>query len=156
MVEIGPERAVVPDFPAGEAVFVAQIADAPVGGVGKAVALDAAEGAAHAFGDVGAAVVGDDEAAARNQIDEALEGGLDGFEVGVDVGVVELDVGEDERVGKVVEELGALVEEGGVVLVAFDDEGARGAKLEAGAEVFRDAADEERRLERGISRAATW
>ena len=103
-----------------------------------------------ALGHVFAAVVGDDEAAARDEIDEALEGGLDGFEIGVDVGVVELDVGEDERVGKVVEELRTLVEEGGVVLVAFDDEGARGAQLEAGAEVFCDAADEERRLERGI------
>ena len=64
--------------------------------------------------------------------------------------MVELDVGEDERVGKVVEELGAFVEEGGVVLVAFNDEGARGAELKAGAEVLCDAADEERGLERGI------
>ena len=64
--------------------------------------------------------------------------------------MVELDVGEDERVGKVVQELRAFVEEGGVVLVAFDDEGARGAQLKAGAEVFRDAADEEGWLERGI------
>ncbi len=148
--EFGPRDAVAIHFPARLAVFVTQIADAPVGGVGKAVALDAAEGAADAFGHVRAAVVGDDEAAARNQIDEALEGGLHGFEVGVDVGVVEFDVGEDERVRKVVEELGAFVEEGGVVLVALDDEGARGAELKAGAEVFRDAADEERGLERGI------
>ena len=79
-----------------------------------------------------------------------LNARLDGVEIGVDVGVIELDVGEDERVRKVVEELRALVEEGGVVLVAFDDEGARGAQLKAGAEVFRDAADEERRLKRGI------
>ena len=132
------------------AVVVAQIADLPVGGIAESVAFDGAEGAADAFGDVGAAVVGDDEAAARNEIDETLEGGLDGFEIGVDVGVVELDVSEDERVRKVVEELGALVEEGGVVLVAFDDEGARGAELEAGAEVFSDAADEKRGLERGM------
>ena len=138
------------NFPAHAAGFVAEIADAPVGRIGESVALDAAEGAAHAFGHVWAAVVGDDEAAARNEIDEALEGGFDGFEVGVDVGVVELDVGEDERVGKVVEKLGALVEEGGVVLVAFEDEVARGTELKARAEIFRDAADEERRLKRGI------
>ena len=93
------------------------------GGVREAIALDAAEGVADALGHVFAAVVGDDEAAARNQIDEALEGGFHGVEIGVDVSVVELDVGEDERVGKVVEEFGAFVEEGGVVLVAFDDEG---------------------------------
>ncbi len=117
---------------------------------GESVALDAAERAGYAFGDVGAAVVGDDEAAARNEIDEALESDLDGFEIGVDVGVIELDVGEDERVGKVVEELWALVEEGGVVFVAFDDEGARGAELKAGAEVLRYATDEEGRLERRI------
>ena len=110
---------------------------------GEAVALDAAECAADALGDVGAAIVGDEQAAARDEIDEALECGLHGFEVGVDVGVVEFDVGEDERVRKVVEKLGALVEEGGIVFVALDDEGARGAKLKAGAEVFCNAADEE-------------
>ena len=75
---------------------------------------------------------------------------FDGFEIGVDVGVIEFDVGEDQRVGKVVQKLRSLVEEGGVVFVAFDDEGARGPQLKAGAEVFRHAADEERRLERGI------
>ena len=61
---------------------------------------------------------------------------LTAFEIGVDVGVVELDVREDERVRKVVEEFGAFVEEGGVVLVAFDDEVARGAELEAGSRSF--------------------
>ena len=86
---------------------------------------------ATAFGDVGAAVVGDEAAAARDEVDQALEGGLDGGEVGVDVGVVELDVGEDGGVGEVVQELGALVEEGGVVLVAFEDEGA-GVGADAG------------------------
>jgi hypothetical protein len=66
---------------------------------------------AHTFGHVGAAVVGDDEAAARDEIDQTLESNLDGFEIGVDVGVIELYVSEDERCGKVVEELRALVEE---------------------------------------------
>ncbi len=84
------------------------------------------------------------------RLTRSLNARLDGFKIGVDVGVVELDVGEDERVGKVVEKLWALVEEGRVVLVALNDEGARGAQLEAGAEVLRHAADEERRLERGI------
>ena len=81
-----------------------------------------------------------------DEVDHAFEGGLDGVEVGVDVGVVELYVGEDGDVGKVVEELGTLVEEGGVVLVAFEDEGAGGrVDVEAGAEVFGYAADEEAR-----------
>ena len=130
--------------------LIAEIADPPVGGVSKSVALDGTEGAAHTLGDVGTAVVSDDEAASRNEIDEAFEGCFDGFEVGVDVSVVELNVREDERSGKVVEELGALVKERSVVLVALEDEVARGAELEARSEVLRDAADEERRLKRGI------
>ena len=83
------------------------------------------------------------QAAARHQIDEPLECDLHRFEIGVDVGVVELNVREDQRVGKVVQKLRPLVEEGRVVFVAFEDEGARGTKLKAGAEVLRDAADQE-------------
>ena len=78
ILKIGPGDAAAPDLPARAADSVAEIADAPVGGVGESVALDGAEGVAHTFGDVGAAIVGDDEAAARNEIDEALEGGFDG------------------------------------------------------------------------------
>ena len=59
-------------------------------------------------------------------------------------------MGEDERVGKVVEEFWALIEEGSIVLVAFDDESARGPEMKAGAEVLRYASDEEGRLERRI------
>ena len=64
--------------------------------------------------------------------------------------MIELHVSEDQRIGKVVQELRTLVEEGRVVLVALDDERARGAQLKAGAEVLRHAADQERRLERRI------
>ena len=64
-----------------------------------------------ALGDIFIAIVSDDEAAAGNEIDEALESGFHGVEVGVDIGVVELDVGEDEGVWEVVEELWALIEE---------------------------------------------
>ena len=88
------------------------------------------------------ASIGNDEAAARDKIDEALECGFHRFEIRVDVGVIELDMSEDQRVREVVEKFRAFVEEGGVVLVAFDDEGARGAKLKAGAEVLGHAADE--------------
>ena len=85
-----------------------------------------------------------------------LKAVLTAGEVGVDVGVVELDVGEDGGVGEVVEELGALVEEGGVVLVAFEEEGPRlradagGADHEGGAEVLGDASDEEGWGELGV------
>ena len=129
--ELCPRSAAAIDFPLRLPVYVAQIADAPVGGIRKSVALDGAEGAADAFGHILASIVSDDKPAARNQIDEALEGGLHCFEVGVNVGVVEFDVRENERVGEVVEKFGAFVEEGGVVLVAFDDEWLRGTKLEA-------------------------
>ena len=83
------------------------------------------------------------QTAARDKIDEALECSLHCFEIGVDIGVIELNVREDQRVRKVVQKLRALVEEGGVVFVAFNDEGARGTQLKAGAEVLRNAADEE-------------
>ncbi len=111
----------------------------------ESVTFNGTEGVADTFGDVGSGIEGDDAAAARDEIHEALERGLHGVQIAVDVGVVELDVGEDERVGKVVHELGTLIEEGGVVLVAFEDEGAAIAELEAGAEVFGDASDEEGR-----------
>ena len=148
--KIGPRNAGALNCPVHAAGFVAEIANAPVGGVRKPVALDGTEGAAHTFSDVGAAVVGDDEAAARDEIDEALESNLDGFEIGIDVGVVELNVRENERCGKVMEEFRAFVEEGCIVLVALEDEVAGGAELKACAEVLRDAADEERRLKQWI------
>src|ERR1019366_1834557 len=139
--EFRPERVVMPHFPAGTAVFMAKIAHLPVGLSAEAIALYAAKCAADAFGDIGAAVVGDQESAARHEIDEAFERDFDCLEVSVDVRVIKLDVGENKRVWKIVKEFRALVEEGGVVFIAFDDEYARGAKLKAGAEIFCDATD---------------
>ena len=81
---------------------MAQIADLPGCIVAESVALHAAQSMGYALGDILASVVGHDEAAAGNKIDEALECCLDGIEVGVDVGVVEFDMGEDEGVGEVV------------------------------------------------------
>ena len=60
--EVGPGGVVAEDLPAGAVVYVAEILDAPVGGLREAVALDGAEGVGDAVGDVGAAVVGDDDA----------------------------------------------------------------------------------------------
>ncbi len=88
----------------------------------KAVALHRTEGSLHAFADVLAAVPGDDSPAARNQIDQALEGKLHRFQIAIDIGVVELNRGEDHRVGKVMQKLRSLVEESRVVFIAFDDE----------------------------------
>jgi hypothetical protein len=63
-----------------------------VSSFGKSVALNAAQRAGNALGHVFVAVVSNNEAAARNQVDEPLERGLYGIEVGVDVGVIELNV----------------------------------------------------------------
>ena len=92
------------------------------------------------------AVESDDPSAARNQIHEALERGLDGIEIFVDIGMIELDGGEDDRVGKVMQELRSLVEESGVVLVAFQNEMFSLSEMKAGAKVFCDSADQKRWL----------
>ncbi len=49
-----------------------------------------------------------------------MELGLDGAQVGKDVGMIELEVVEDCRARTVMDELRALVAEGGVVLVGLD------------------------------------
>ncbi len=151
--KFGPQGAVAPDFPTSHAVLltgVAEILDAPVGGGGEAVALHAAKGVADALGDVGVAVVGQDQASAGNEIHETLESDFYGVEIGVDVSVVKFNVSEDERVRKIVQEFGPFIEEGGVVFIAFHDESARGTQLKTGGEIFSHAADEERRFKRGI------
>ncbi len=48
------------------------------------------------------------------------------------------------------EEFWSFIEEGRIVFVAFDDEGARGPQMKAGAEIFRYASDEEGWLKRGV------
>ena len=150
--KLSPQRAAAPDLPAGLAVLMAQVLDAPIGFRCKAITLDTAQCAGHALRHVGAAVVGHNRAAPRHQVHQPIEGRLDRCQVHVNVGVVKLDVGQDQRVGKVMQELGAFVEEGGVVLIALDDEGARGPQLKTRAEVLCHAADEERRLQRRILR----
>jgi len=59
--ELCPRSAAAIDFPLRLPVYVAQIADAPVGGIRKSVALDGAEGAADAFGHILASIVSDDK-----------------------------------------------------------------------------------------------
>jgi len=140
---IGPKLSVVPNLPSGLAVGVAQVAKLPVGFRLEAVAFDAAKCFGDAFGHVFATIEGNEQTAPWHQIHEALECDLDRFEIGIDVRVIELNVCEDQRVRKVVLKLRAFIEEGRIVFVAFDDECARGAKLEAGAEIFCNTADQE-------------
>ena len=66
---------------------------------------------------------------------------------GEDVRVVELEVVDDGDLRQVVDELAALVEERGVVFVALDDEPLAVGEPRALAEVVRDAADEEARIQ---------
>src|SRR5579859_6239060 len=133
--------------------FEAQIGDLPVRARAGAVAFDRAKGLGQAALQAWTlrrvaerAIPGDDAAAARDQIHQALECGFYRVEIFVDVGVIELDGGEDDGVGKVVEEFWSLVEEGSVIFVAFEDEVLPRPEMEAGAEVFGDAADQERRI----------
>src|SRR6185312_4266711 len=142
-LEIGPASPAVVDFPSHEAVFVAKIANAPVTLLKEAVSLHAAKCVRDAVGDIFAGIVGDNDATARDQIDQPLERGFHGIEIGVDVGMVVFHMGKDEAIGKIVQKLGALIKKGGVVFVAFENEVLRGTQLETGAEIFRHAADEE-------------
>jgi hypothetical protein len=68
------------------------------------------------------AAIGDDQAVARHGAHQVMELGLDGAQIGKDVGVVVLQVVEHGGARPVMHELGALVEEGGVVFVRLDDE----------------------------------
>jgi hypothetical protein len=66
---------------------------------------------------------------------------------GEDVGVIELEVVDDRDLGQVMDELAALVEERGVVFVALDDEPFAVREARALAQIVRDAADEETRVQ---------
>ena len=68
---------------------------------------------------------GHDAPLAGYRAHQVMELGLDGGQVGEDVGVVVFEVVQDGRARPVVHELGALVEEGRVVFVGLDDEGRR-------------------------------
>ena len=143
-LQLGPLRAVMPDLPAREACLVAEILDPPISTGCKAVPLNTTEGAGHAFSHVWATVISLNDAAAWDKIHQPLERGLHGVKVDVDVCVVELDRRQDQPIREIVEKLWALVEEGRIVLIALEDEGARGAKLEARGKVLGHAADQER------------
>src|SRR6185437_16750040 len=119
------------------------LTDAPVALLAETVALHAAKRVRNAIGDVFGGIVGDNGATARNEIDQALERGFYGVEIGVDVGMVVFHMGKDEGIRKIVLKLGPLIKESGVVFVAFDNKILRWPQLKAGAEIFRHAADEE-------------
>ncbi len=91
--------------------------------------------------------VGQQQPVTRDDVDEALERGLDFGEAAEDVSVVELEVVDDHRLGQVVDELAALVEKRGVVLVALEHTPFAVGEPRALAKVVRDAADEKTGVE---------
>jgi len=129
-LQLRPQCARAPNLPARQAALVAQVPDAPLCALAESVTLDAAQRVLHAFAHVRVAVKGHNQAPARHQVHQPLEGRLHCFQIRVNVGVVELHVGQNQRVGKIMQELRSLVEEGRIVFVALHDEGARGPELE--------------------------
>ena len=99
--------------------------------------------------EVGICDVGQNAPRAGNGAQQLVKLPLYRLEVLVDVGVIEFQVVQHEGPRPVVHELGALVEEGRVVFVGFDDEVAAAAEARGHAEVGRNAADQETRLEAG-------
>ena len=122
---------------AGQVVAVAAQAEAAHGAV-----VDAEQRL-----EVGVVAVGQEQAVARDDVDEALKGSLDFGEAAKNVGVIELEVVDDDGLGEVVDELAALVEKRGVVFVALNHEPVAVGETRALAKVVRDASDEEARVE---------
>ena len=60
--------------------------------------------------------------------------------------MIELNRSKNHGIGKVVQELRAFVEKGRIVFVPFDDEVLPRFQLKAAAEIFRNPADQKRRL----------
>ena len=147
-LEVGPRFAVAQNRPCRACRIEPQIGNSPGRILARSVSLHWTKRPGQAAFDTLACIEGDNAAAARHQIHQTLERGLDGVEVFVNVGVIELHRGQDDGVGKVVQEFRALVEKRGVVLVAFENEVLTRSQLKAAAEIFRNAADQERRLQR--------
>src|SRR5262249_43489335 len=91
--------------------------------------------------------VAQQQAVARNELDEMREGFFYRVEVFKNVGVIELEIVDDADLRQVMNELAALVEKRGVVFVALDDEPVAVGESRALAEVVRNAADEIARVQ---------
>src|ERR1035438_1086736 len=113
----------------------------------QAEAFDRAMGYVEQWRQVRVVAIAQQQAVARDEADEILEGGLDGIEAIEDVSVVELKVVDDCHLRQVMHELAALVEEGGVIFITFDDEPFAVGEARALAEIVWDAADEVARVQ---------
>src|SRR5271169_5949601 len=85
-LQLCPQCALVPEFPAGEAAFMPQVTDAPLGLCAEAVTLHAAESVAYTLAYVFAAVIGHDYSPPGHQVHQALECGFHRLKIGVDIG----------------------------------------------------------------------
>jgi hypothetical protein len=136
-----------------DAIGVLDVDRLPGQAVAEAVGLDRAHRRLLQCRRIGAVGAEQQQTVLRHQVRQPAERQPHLVDAAVDVGVVELDVVDDGDVGEVLQELRGLVEERAVVFVAFDDEVAAGTHPVAGAlgaEVERDAADEDRRVELAV------
>ena len=149
-LEVRPGVAVVPDAPAGQIRSVLNIGDSPVGTLAKSIALDPAEGAAHALVHVGMTIPCDQPPTVWDKVHQTLERNLHLLEAVVDVGVVEFHRSENSSVREIVQELRPFIEEGGVVFIAFQDELVSHAQRKRAAKVLGNSADQEARGASGM------
>src|SRR6267154_1548539 len=96
---------------------------------------------------VSAVPTGNQSSVAWHQIHEATKGKLDGFEIQIDVSVIEFNVVDNGEFGQVMHELWPFVEIRCVVFVAFDDEVFAAGYAEADVKVLRHATDQESGIE---------
>ena len=80
----------------------------------------------------------------------ALLQGLDGGQIGKDVGVIEFQIVQHQRARPVMDELGALVKKRGVVFVRFHHKEGRASQAGGLAEVGWNAADQKTGFQAGI------
>src|SRR5512136_138899 len=125
--------------------------DLPCTAVAEGDALRPAAALEHA-GERRLSGIHDDSSGPGERAHAVVELRLDRRQVREYVGVVELEVVEHGRARQVVDELRPLVEERGVVLVRFDDEGLAATDLRGAAEVLRNAADEEARIDSRVGK----
>src|SRR5580704_578403 len=149
VLEVRPRFSIAPNRPCGSSRFQMQVRDWPSCIRAGAVALHRAKGASETAIKALAPIEGDDAAAARDEIHQPLKGRFHGVEVFVNICVIKFDRSQNDGVGKIMQKLWALVEESGVILIAFEDEVFALSQLKAAAKVFRDAANQERRLQAG-------
>src|SRR5262249_11148366 len=86
--------------------------------------------------------VAQQQAIARDEIDEATERRLDGGQILKNISVIEFDVVDNGHLRQVVDELASLIEEGRVVFVPFDDEPLAVGEARSLPQIRGDATDE--------------